>query len=63
VTNRLGGENLVFCGGREGYKTLLNTGMEREIDNMARFLRLAADYADDVGFDGQLFIEPKPRSA
>ena len=61
VTNRLGGENLVFWGGREGYKTLLNTDMEREQDNMAYFLRLAADYADDVGFDGQMLIEPKPR--
>ena len=61
VTARLGGENVVFWGGREGYKTLLNTDMEREQDNMAYFLQLAADYADDVGFDGQLLLEPKPR--
>ena len=61
VTNRLDGENVVFWGGREGYKTLLNTDLEREQDNMATFLRMAADYADDVGFGGQLLIEPKPR--
>jgi len=60
VTARLGGENFVFWGGREGYKTLLNTDMALELDNMARFLRLAADYADDIGFDGQLLVEPKP---
>lgn len=61
VTERLGGDNFVFWGGREGYETLLNTDMEREQDNMARFLRMAADYADDVGFDGQLLLEPKPK--
>ncbi|MFB6295597.1 MAG: xylose isomerase [Halobacteriales archaeon] len=61
VTDRLGGENVVFWGGREGYKTLLNTDLGRELDNMARFLEMAADYADDVGFDGGLLIEPKPR--
>lgn len=61
VTHRLGGENFVFWGGREGYKTLLNTDMGIELDNMARFLRMAADYADDAGFDGQLLIEPKPK--
>ncbi|WP_436927559.1 xylose isomerase [Halosimplex amylolyticum] len=61
VTNRLGGENFVFWGGREGYKTLLNTDMDLELTNMGRFLRMAADYADDIGFDGQLLIEPKPK--
>jgi xylose isomerase len=61
VTNRLGGENFVFWGGREGYKTLLNTDVGLELENMARFLRMAADYADDIGFDGQLLIEPKPK--
>ncbi|MFW5949772.1 MAG: xylose isomerase [archaeon] len=61
VTERLGGENFVFWGGREGYTTLLNTDMERELDHMARFLRLAADYADDIGFEGQLLVEPKPK--
>ncbi|WP_136689821.1 xylose isomerase [Halorhabdus amylolytica] len=61
VTERLGGENFVFWGGREGYKTLLNSDMGRELDNMGRFLQMAADYADDIGFEGQLLIEPKPR--
>lgn len=61
VTERLGGENFVFWGGREGYKTLLNTDMGTELDNMGRFLQMAADYADDIGFDGQLLIEPKPK--
>ncbi|ERJ06422.1 Xylose isomerase protein [Halorhabdus tiamatea SARL4B] len=61
VTERLGGENFVFWGGREGYKTLLNADMGRELDNMGRFFRMAADYADDIGFDGQLLIEPKPK--
>jgi xylose isomerase len=61
VTERLGGENFVFWGGREGYKTLLNTDMGRELEHMGQFLRMAADYADDIGFDGQLLIEPKPR--
>lgn len=61
VTERLGGNNFVFWGGREGYKTLLNTDMGRELDHMGRFLRLAADFADDVGFDGQLLLEPKPK--
>jgi xylose isomerase len=61
VTERLGGENVVFWGGREGYKTLLNTDVGLELDNMARFLGMAADYADEVGFDGQLLLEPKPR--
>lgn len=60
VTERLGGENFVFWGGREGYKTLLNTDMGTELDNMGRFLRMAADYADDIGFEGQLLVEPKP---
>lgn len=61
VTERLGGENFVFWGGREGYKTLLNSDMGRELDNMGRFFQMAADYADDIGFDGQLLIEPKPK--
>jgi xylose isomerase len=61
VTTRLDGENFVIWGGREGYTTLLNTDMDREFENLARFLRMVADYADDVGFDGQLLIEPKPK--
>ncbi len=61
ITHRLKGENYVFWGGREGYETLLNTDLALELDNLARFLTLAADYADKIGFTGQLLIEPKPK--
>jgi len=61
VTLELGGQNYVFWGGREGYETLLNTDMKREQDHLARFLHMAADYAREIGFDGQLLIEPKPK--
>lgn len=61
ITHRLGGTGYVFWGGREGYETLLNTDMKRELDNMARLLTLAADYADRIGFKGDLYIEPKPK--
>jgi len=61
VTKRLGGENYVFWGGREGYETLLNTDMGIEQDNIARFFEMAVDYANKIGFNGQLLIEPKPK--
>jgi len=61
ITNRLGGENYVFWGGREGYETLLNTDVALENDNFARFLHLAKDYANKIGFKGQFLIEPKPK--
>jgi xylose isomerase len=61
ITLELGGENYVFWGGREGYDTLLNTDMELELDNFARFLRMAVDYAKEIGFKGQFLIEPKPK--
>ncbi len=61
ITYELGGENYVFWGGREGYETLLNTDMKLELDNMARFLQMAVDYAKEIGFKGQLLIEPKPK--
>ncbi len=61
ITKELGGENYVFWGGREGYETLLNTDMSLETDNLARFLRMAVDYAKDIGFTGQFLIEPKPK--
>ncbi|MBR6549568.1 MAG: xylose isomerase [Clostridia bacterium] len=61
VTKRLGGENYVFWGGREGYETLLNTDVNRELDHFAAMLKMAADYADKIGFTGQLMIEPKPK--
>ena len=59
-TIKLGGENYVFWGGREGYMSLLNTNMKREKDHLARFLSLARDYARQQGFKGKFFIEPKP---
>jgi xylose isomerase len=57
----LGAENYVFWGGREGYETLLNTDLKLEMDNLARFLRMAVDYAKEIGFTGQFLIEPKPK--
>ncbi len=60
ATIKLGGENYVFWGGREGYMSLLNTDMKRELDHLARFLHLAKDYARKQGFKGTFFIEPKP---
>lgn len=61
ITKYLGGENFVFWGGREGYETLLNTNTELEMDNFARFLQMAVDYAKEIGFTGQFLIEPKPK--
>jgi xylose isomerase len=61
ITKELGGQNYVFWGGREGYETLLNTDMKLELDNLARFLRMAVEYKKEIGFDGQLLIEPKPK--
>jgi xylose isomerase len=60
ATIALGGENYVFWGGREGYMSLLNTNMKRELEHMARFLHAAKDYARSQGFKGTFFIEPKP---
>ncbi len=61
ATQKLGGENYVFWGGREGYETLLNTNLKREQDHLARFLHLAVDHAKKIGFKGQFLIEPKPK--
>lgn len=61
ITKELGGENYVFWGGREGYETLLNTDMKLELDNLARFMHMAVDYAKEIGFTGQFLIEPKPK--
>lgn len=61
TTKRLNGEGYVFWGGREGYETLLNTDMGLELDNMARLLQMAVDYAEEIGFTGQFYIEPKPK--
>lgn len=60
ATIKLGGENYVFWGGREGYMSLLNTQMGREVDHFAKFLHMAKDYARAQGFKGTFFIEPKP---
>ncbi|MFD1316533.1 xylose isomerase [Namhaeicola litoreus] len=60
ATIALGGENYVFWGGREGYMSLLNTDIKRELDHMGRFLTMAKDYARSQGFKGTFFIEPKP---
>ncbi|MGY1408912.1 xylose isomerase [Luteimonas sp. A611] len=56
----LDGEHYVFWGGREGYSSLHNTDMKRELDHFARFLTVARDYGRSIGFKGQFFIEPKP---
>ena len=60
ATIELGGANYVFWGGREGYMSLLNTNMKRELEHMARFLHTAKDYARRNGFKGNFLIEPKP---
>src|SRR5690349_15293902 len=60
VTQRLGGENYVLWGGREGYDTLLNTDLKREGEQLARFLHLVVEHKHKIGFQGQLLIEPKP---
>ncbi len=61
VTQRLGGENYVFWGGREGYQNLYNTDLKREMDHMGAFMHMAVDYAREIGFTGQFLIEPKPK--
>ncbi|MEI7731391.1 MAG: xylose isomerase [Verrucomicrobiota bacterium] len=61
VTHELGGEGYVFWGGREGYSTLYNTNMKRELDHLAKFLHMAVDYKKQIGFKGQFYIEPKPK--
>ncbi len=61
ITIELGGKGYVFWGGREGYETLLNTNMSLELDNMARLMRMAVDYARSKGYDGDFYIEPKPK--
>ncbi len=60
ATIALGGENYVFWGGREGYMSLLNTDMKRELEHLAQFLHMAKDYARKNGFTGPFLIEPKP---
>jgi xylose isomerase len=61
VTHELDGAGYVFWGGREGYSTLWNTDLKRELDHLGRFLHLAVDHKDSIGFKGQFYIEPKPK--
>ncbi len=61
VTHELGGAGYTFWGGREGYQNLWNTNMHRELDHLACFLHMAVDYAKQIGFKGQFYIEPKPK--
>ena len=60
ATIKLGGQNYVFWGGREGYMSLLNTDMKREKEHLAQMLTAARDYARAKGFTGTFLIEPKP---
>ena len=61
VTHRLGGEGYTFWGGREGYSTLWNTDLKREMDHLAAFLHMAVAHKKKIGFKGPFYIEPKPR--
>ncbi len=61
TTHRLGGEGYVFWGGREGYATLYNTDMKRELGHLAALLKMAVAHKKKIGFKGELYIEPKPR--
>jgi xylose isomerase len=61
ATIKLGGENYVLWGGREGYETLLNTDLTREAEHMGRFLSMVVDYKHKMGFKGTILIEPKPQ--
>ena len=61
VTHELKGEGYVFWGGREGYSTLLNTNLKRELDHLGLFLKMAVEHKKRIGFKGQFYIEPKPK--
>ncbi len=61
ATHRLGGENYVLWGGREGYETLLNTDLERELDQLGRFLHMVVEHKHHIGFEGAILLEPKPQ--
>jgi len=60
ATKRLGGSNYVLWGGREGYETLLNTNLKKELDQLGRFLSLVVEHKHKIGFNGTILIEPKP---
>ncbi len=61
ATHRLGGENYVLWGGREGYETLLNPDLTAELDHMGRFLNMVVEYKHKIGFKGTILVEPKPQ--
>jgi xylose isomerase len=61
VTKQLGGEGYTFWGGREGYSTLWNTQLKREMDHLGAFLHMAVEHKKKIGFKGQFYIEPKPK--
>jgi len=61
LTNELGGANYVLWGGREGYETLLNTDMKRELNQLGRFLNMVVEHKNKIGFKGTILIEPKPK--
>jgi xylose isomerase len=61
VTHQLNGAGYVFWGGREGYSTLWNTDLKRELDHLGRFLHMAVEHKKSIGFKGQFYIEPKPK--
>ncbi|MBB3541762.1 MULTISPECIES: xylose isomerase [unclassified Rhizobium] len=61
ATMKLGGANYVLWGGREGYETLLNTDLKKELDHLGRFLNLVVEYKHKIGFKGTILIEPKPQ--
>ena len=61
ATKRLGGENYVLWGGREGYETLLNTDLRREREQIGRFMQMVVEHKHKIGFKGTLLIEPKPQ--
>ena len=61
IDTRLGAENFVFWGGREGYENLWNTQMKREQEHMAKFFHMCHDYAKEIGLDAQFLIEPKAK--
>ena len=61
ATHKLGGENYVLWGGREGYETLLNTDLRQEREQIGRFMQLVVEHKHKIGFQGTLLIEPKPQ--
>ena len=61
ITVKLGGKGYVFWGGREGYETLLNTDVKFEQENIANLMKMAVEYGRSIGFNGDFYIEPKPK--